>query len=103
MLDMLSVPPATTMSALPVMMVWAPMMRALTEEAQTLFMVVEMVDSGRPAPMGDLAGGVLAQAVADVRIMSEVMVAGVALGGQDIANEDLLHVLGLEACTLDSS
>jgi hypothetical protein len=48
---MLSVPAATTMSALPVMMVWAPTMRALIEEAQTLLMVVATVDSGRPAPI----------------------------------------------------
>jgi hypothetical protein len=45
-----SVPPATMMDALPVMMVCAAKMRALTLEAQTLLTVVQTTDSGRPAP-----------------------------------------------------
>ena len=54
---MLSVPAATTMSALPVMMVWAPMMSALIDEAHTLLMVVETTDSGRPAPIATWRAG----------------------------------------------
>lgn len=57
MLDMLSVPAATTIWALPVMIVWAPTMRALMEEAHTLLMVVATVDSGRPAPMAHWRAG----------------------------------------------
>jgi hypothetical protein len=47
---MLSVPAATTMSALPVMMVCAPRMMDLIDEAHTLFTVVATVERGRPAP-----------------------------------------------------
>jgi hypothetical protein len=54
---MLSVPAATTMSALPVIMVCAPIISDLIEEAQTLLMVVETVDSGRPAPMAHWRAG----------------------------------------------
>jgi hypothetical protein len=54
---MLSVPPATTMSALPVMIVCAPTISALIEEAQTLLMVVATVDSGSPAPIAHWRAG----------------------------------------------
>jgi len=54
---MLSVPPATTMSALPVIIVCAPIIRALMLEAQTLFTVVATVDSGRPAPIAHWRAG----------------------------------------------
>lgn len=57
MFDMLSVPAAITISAEPVMIVWAPMIRALTEEAHTLFTVVQTTDSGRPAPMAHCRAG----------------------------------------------
>lgn len=52
-----SVPPATTISALPVMMVWAPKMTALRAEAQTLLTVVQTVLSERPAPSAHCLAG----------------------------------------------
>jgi hypothetical protein len=47
-LDMDSVPPATTISALPVMIVWAPRMMAFRPEAQTLLTVVQTTVLGSP-------------------------------------------------------
>lgn len=44
-----SVPPATTHEAVPVMMVWAARITDLALEAQTLLMVVQIVELGRPA------------------------------------------------------
>lgn len=52
-----SVPPARMALALPVMIAWAPMMMALREEAQTLFTVVQTVESGMPAPMAHCRAG----------------------------------------------
>ena len=46
-----SVPPAMIAEALPVMMVWVARIMALREEAQTLFIVVQTVESGMPALM----------------------------------------------------
>lgn len=44
-----SVPPAMITEALPVIIVWVARMMALREEAQTLFIVVQTVESGMPA------------------------------------------------------
>jgi hypothetical protein len=52
-----SVPPATTISALPVMMVWAPKMTAFKLEAQTLLTVVQTVESWRPASRAHCLAG----------------------------------------------
>src|SRR3569833_1298853 len=52
-----SVPPATTIEALPVMMVCAPRMMAFSADAQTLLTVVHTTLSGRPAPMAHWRAG----------------------------------------------
>ena len=56
-MDMDSVPPATTMEALPVRIVCAPRIMAFRPEAQTLFTVVATVDSGREAPSAHCLAG----------------------------------------------
>ena len=45
---MLSIPPATTISASPERIAWAPLMTALSPEPQTLLTVVQGVLSGKP-------------------------------------------------------
>ena len=52
-----SVPPAITIVALPVMMVWAPRMMAFRPEAQTLLMVVQTTEGGREALMAHCLAG----------------------------------------------
>lgn len=56
-MDMDSQPPATTMSEVPRMMFWAARIIALVPEAQTLLIVVEIVEGGRPAPMAHWRAG----------------------------------------------
>ena len=46
-----------TTEALPVMIVWAARTMAFSEEAQTLFTVVQTVASGRPAPRAHWRAG----------------------------------------------
>lgn len=57
MLDMDSMPPATTISAPPVWICWTPSMTAFKPEAQTLFTVVHTVVSWRPAPRAACLAG----------------------------------------------
>lgn len=52
-----SVPPAMITEALPVIMVCAPSTIALVPEAQTLFTVVQTVESLRPALMAHCRAG----------------------------------------------
>ena len=52
-----SVPPATTAEALPVMIVCAASTIALVPEAQTLFTVVQTVESLRPAVIAHWRAG----------------------------------------------
>ena len=50
-------PPASTQGVVPEAMVWVPRMMALREEAQTLLMVVQIVEGGRPALMAHWRAG----------------------------------------------
>ena len=52
-----SVPPARTQGVVPEAIVWVPRMMALREEAQTLLMVVQIVEVGRPAVMAHWRAG----------------------------------------------
>ena len=54
---MLSVPPATTIEALPVIMVCAPRIMAFRPDAQTLLTVVQTTDGGREALMAHCLAG----------------------------------------------
>lgn len=52
-----SVPPATTVSAWPVIMLCAPSVTALRPEAHTLLTVEHTTDTGRPAPRAHCLAG----------------------------------------------
>jgi hypothetical protein len=93
------------MSAFPVMMVWAPTMRALMDEAQTLLTVVQTTDSGSPAPRAHWRAGFWPRLGTQCQMGSRHRgdyTDGCLLGGEDIAHEDLLHKFRLDAGTLDS-
>ena len=96
-----SVPPAIIAEAFPVMMVCAPRIMALRLEAQTLFTVVHTVDVDRPAPIAHCLAGFcprLPQAdelMIDWNGSREVPRDG-SLCRDDIAEENLLHVLGID-------
>lgn len=102
-------PPATTIEALPVMMVWAPRIMAFRPEAHTLLTVVQMTDSERPAPRAHWRAGAwprlckanrqLAQFHAQQRATSQKRVLESLrhlLGRQDVAEKDLLDILRLD-------
>ena len=85
-----SVPPATTTEALPVMIVWAPRMIALMEEAQTLLTVVATVDSGSPAPIAHWRAGFWPKLEIISDCGGEVGGKVGSLCGENISEEDLL-------------
>jgi len=95
-----SVPPATTMDALPVMIVWAPRMMAFRPDAQTLLTVVQTVVSDRPARTAHWRAGAWPRLTGGQRRGCGQRPGegkGGALGREDIAKEDLLDLLGVDA------
>jgi hypothetical protein len=96
-----SAPPATTIEALPVMMVWAPRIMALIEEAQTLLTVVQTVESFSPAPRAHCLAGFCPR-LEWVRFYLPIEWCGI-LCGKDVAKEYFLNIFWLDACTFDSS
>lgn len=56
-LDMLSIPPATTIWLVPSWMVWAAIMVAFIPEEHTLLIVVQTTVSGIPAPKAACLAG----------------------------------------------
>ena len=73
---MFSMPPATTMSASPARIICEAIATALRPDPQTMLIVVAGTSFGMPAPIADLARGVLAEP-----------------GLQDAAEHDLVHLL----------
>lgn len=97
-----SAPPATMMLALPVMIVCAPRMMAFTEEAQTLLMVVQTVESGRPAPRAHCRAGFWPMLGYVIGVALCVLRKDI-LCREHIAKEDFLNIFRLDACSFDSS
>lgn len=84
------------------MMVWAPRMMAFNDEAQTLFTVVATTVLARPAPRAHWRAGAwprLGKAGQSGQFCTQigrVHRSDYVLGGQDIAEEDLLNILRLD-------
>ena len=90
------------MDALPVMIVCAAMINALTDDAQTLFTVVQTVLSASPAPRAHCLAGFCPRLHGDQTVSAEGLSSN-ALRREDIAKEDFLNVFRLESSTVDSS
>ena len=73
---MFSMPPATTMSTSPARIICEAIATALRPDPQTMLIVVAGTSFGIPAPIADLARGVLSEP-----------------GREDAAEHDLVHVL----------
>jgi hypothetical protein len=102
--------------AFPVIIVWAPRIMAFREEAQTLFMVVAIVELGRPALRAHWRAGFWPRLEEGQRVerkeegwlggkrKRDRLGIGCVLCGEHIAKEDFLNIFWFQALsTLESS